>query len=51
MASRMESEGIVNTIQVSEAVYEKVKDLFPFESRGIINIPGKGEHAVWLLKM
>lgn len=51
MASRMESEGIVNAIQVTEAVYEKVKDLFPFESRGSISIPGKGEHIVWLLKI
>jgi class 3 adenylate cyclase len=51
MASRMESEGIVDAIQVTEAVYEIVKDLFPFESRGPISIPGKGEHVVWLLKI
>ena len=51
MASRMESEGIVNGIQVSEEVHQKVKDLFPFESRGLINIPGKGQHEVWLLKI
>ena len=51
MASRMESEGIVDAIQVTKAVYEITKDLFPFESRGLINIPGKGEHEVWLLKI
>lgn len=51
MASRMESEGIVDAIQVTEAVHEKVKHLFPFESRGRISIPGKGDHEVWLLKM
>jgi hypothetical protein len=47
----MESEGIVDAIQVTKAVYEITKDLFPFESRGLINIPGKGEHEVWLLKI
>ena len=51
MASRMESEGLVDAIQVTKAVYEIAKDLFPFESRGLINIPGKGEHEVWLLKI
>ena len=51
MASRMESEGIVGVIQVTEDVYNKTKDIFPFEPREPINIPGKGIHKTWALKI
>ena len=34
IASRMESSGTANTIQVSEAVYEILKDKFQFKKRG-----------------
>lgn len=51
MASRMESEGIVDTIQVTNSVYENLKDLFPFTSRGLITVPGKGEQETWTLKI
>lgn len=50
MASRMESEGIVDAIQVTNEVYQKVKSIFPFVSRGNINVPGKGSYEVWLFK-
>ncbi|MCL9682961.1 adenylate/guanylate cyclase domain-containing protein [Legionella maioricensis] len=41
IASRMESHGIQGTIQVSEAVYQKLKDRYSFEIRGKIEIKGK----------
>ena len=51
MASRMESEGIVDTIQVTNSVYENLKDLFSFTSRGLITVPGKGKQETWTLKI
>jgi class 3 adenylate cyclase len=51
MASRMESEGIVGVIQVTENVYNKTKNIFPFEAREPINIPGKGIHKTWALRI
>lgn len=51
IASRMESHGIPETIQVSEAVYQQLKDHYPFEPRGEISIKGKlGAFKVYLLK-
>lgn len=49
-ASRMESHGIPGHIQVTEAVYVRLKDKYLFEERGAIGIKGKGEMQVYLLK-
>jgi class 3 adenylate cyclase len=49
-ASRMESHGIPGQIQVSEATYQILKDQYQFEERGVIEIKGKGEMRVYLLK-
>lgn len=49
-ASRMESHGIPGQIQVSKATYECLKDQYHFESRGAIEIKGKGAMQVYLLK-
>ncbi|NJO47882.1 MAG: DUF3365 domain-containing protein [Oscillatoriales cyanobacterium RM2_1_1] len=49
VASRMESHGIPGRVQVTEAVYERLKDRFQFESRGIIPIKGKGEMRTYFL--
>lgn len=40
LASRMESSGIPDSIQVTEATYNLVKDAFPFTPRGEIEIKG-----------
>ncbi|NEP43083.1 MAG: adenylate/guanylate cyclase domain-containing protein, partial [Okeania sp. SIO2H7] len=48
-ASRMESHGIPDTIQVSEATYNILKDKYLFEERGRILIKGKGEMNTYLL--
>ncbi|MGC9503628.1 adenylate/guanylate cyclase domain-containing protein [Baaleninema sp.] len=48
-ASRMESHGIANTIQVTEATYERLKASFCFERRGVIEVKGKGKMTTYLL--
>ncbi len=50
VASRMESYGIADCIQVTEATYQLLKDKYHFEQRGMINIKGKGEMTTYLLK-
>ena len=42
-ASRMESTGIPSYIQVSETIYESLKDDYPFYSRGAQKVKGKKE--------
>jgi class 3 adenylate cyclase len=51
LASRMESVGVPDSIQVTRAVYEKLKDEYVFESRGAIEVKGKGKVEAWLLKL
>jgi guanylate cyclase len=48
-ASRMESEGVPGSIQVSPATYELIKDAYDFESRGSIPIKGKSSMMTYLL--
>ncbi|MCT7962387.1 response regulator [Laspinema sp. D1] len=48
-ASRMESSGLPGKIQVTEAVYERLKDRFEFEQRGLISVKGKGEMLTYWL--
>lgn len=49
IASRMESHGIPGCIQVTEEVYEKLKDKYIFEERGLIQVKGRGEMMAYLL--
>jgi class 3 adenylate cyclase len=51
LASRMESAGVPDTIQVTRPVYEALKGEFTFEPRGGIEIKGKGTIEAWLLKL
>jgi class 3 adenylate cyclase len=48
-ASRMESHGVEDGIQVTAATYERLKDKYVFEDRGIIQVKGKGEMKTYLL--
>jgi class 3 adenylate cyclase len=50
IASRMESSSEPGLIQVTETVYEALKDKFDFRSRGVINIKGIGDTQVWALQ-
>ncbi|MEM9543423.1 MAG: adenylate/guanylate cyclase domain-containing protein [Cyanobacteria bacterium P01_E01_bin.42] len=50
VASRMESTGEPGRIQVTEKIYEQLKDRFLFAERGAISVKGKGEmNTYWLL--
>jgi len=49
VASRMESHGLPDQIQVTEAVYERLKDDFAFERRGLVDVKGKGPTLTYLL--
>ena len=49
VASRMESTGAAGQIQLSQEVYERLKDDFVLEERGLIDIKGKGQMPTWFL--
>ena len=49
-ASRMESHGISGAIQVSQSTYERLRNEYEFEERGIIYVKGKGEMKTYLLR-
>ena len=51
LASRMESGGIPDSVQVTRPVYEKLKGQFVFEARGAIEVKGKGSVEAWLLRL
>ena len=48
-ASRMESHGVGQYIQVTEATYERLKDKYVFEKRGTILVKGKGDMVTYFL--
>jgi class 3 adenylate cyclase len=48
-ASRMESHGIPDRIQVTEPVYARLKGAYRFEPRGPIEVKGKGQMETWFL--
>jgi len=50
IASRMESRGESGEIQITKDVYDLVKEKYICESRGAIEIKGKGKMEVWLVK-
>jgi class 3 adenylate cyclase len=49
VASRMESTGIPGQIQVTEKVYEIMKDDYKFEERGEIEVKGKGKMKTYFM--
>ena len=49
LASRMESHGLPDTIQVTRSVIEKLQGRYPFEPRGTIEVKGKGAIETWTL--
>jgi len=48
-ASRMESHGTADGIQVTVTTYECLKEKYVFEERGAIEVKGKGEMETYLL--
>lgn len=49
IASRMESQGIPGSIQVTEAAYQRLCDRYEFTKRGLIPVKGKGQMTTYLL--
>jgi adenylate cyclase len=50
VASRMESHGVPDAVQVTRPVFERLRGLYPLESRGAIEVKGKGQVEAWILK-
>ncbi|MFS8120136.1 MAG: adenylate/guanylate cyclase domain-containing protein, partial [Microcoleus sp.] len=48
-ASRMESHGLPGCIQVTSATYDILQYNYVFESRGTIEVKGKGEMKTYFL--
>ena len=48
-ASRMESHGLANCIQVSQATYELLQPKYQLKKRGAIQVKGKGEMVTYIL--
>jgi class 3 adenylate cyclase len=49
-ANRMESNGLVDVVQVTQSVRDKLADKYTFEERPPILIKGKGEMVTYLLR-
>ena len=50
IASRMESQGLPNRIQVTQSVYEVLQESYLFTERGVITVKGKGEMKTYWLQ-
>lgn len=50
LASRMESMGVPGRVQVTHAVRARLEDRFLFESRGLLDVKGKGPTPAYLLE-
>ena len=49
-AARMESQGIEGQIQVTVVTYQHLEVKYQFEERGVVDIKGKGDMNVYMLK-
>ncbi len=49
LASRMESHGVPDAVQVTRPIFEKLQGRYPFEARGTIDVKGKGSVETWVL--
>jgi len=50
VASRMESSGEPGQIQVTQATYNRLKEQFVLQPRGLVSVKGKGEMPTYWLK-
>jgi class 3 adenylate cyclase len=48
-ASRMESTGLPGCIQVTDRTYQRLRDGYRFQRRGVVAVKGKGEMVTWFL--
>jgi class 3 adenylate cyclase/CheY-like chemotaxis protein len=50
VASRMESQGVVGKIQVTQTTYDRLKHRYSFSPRGSIAVKGKGDMPTYFLE-
>jgi adenylate cyclase len=50
VANRMDSHGLRGAVQITQAIYELIKDEFVCKPRGTVDVKGKGEMEAWLVK-
>ncbi|MFT3716773.1 MAG: adenylate/guanylate cyclase domain-containing protein [Gordonia sp. (in: high G+C Gram-positive bacteria)] len=50
LASRMESTGVPDRIQVPAAVRDRLAGVFEFDERGVVPVKGKGDQRTWFLR-
>ena len=50
IASRMEPTGVTGKIQISEATFLRVKNLFEVDARGQTHIKGRGMLSTYLVR-
>jgi class 3 adenylate cyclase len=48
-ASRMESTGVPGCIQVTARTFQRLRDGYRFQRRGVVAVKGKGEMVTWFL--
>ncbi len=48
-ATHMGSQGQADTIQVTRATYELIRDEFICEPRGMVNVKNRGETETWFV--
>lgn len=49
VASRMESQGVPDRIQITEATMRQLGDRYVVEERGVVDVKGKGPMTTWWL--
>jgi class 3 adenylate cyclase len=49
IASRMETHGLPGQIQTTQAVYDRLRDQFDFQKRGVVDVKGRGQMVTYLL--
>jgi adenylate cyclase len=45
----MESTGVAGCIQVTDRAYQRLRDTYRFQRRGLVAVKGKGELVTWFL--
>jgi hypothetical protein len=45
----MESTGVAGCIQVTTRTYQRLRDRYRFQRRGLVAVKGKGEMVTWFL--
>jgi adenylate cyclase len=49
IASRMESTDVEGRIQLPQSMYERLKNDYVLEERGVVDVKGKGPMHTWYL--